>query len=410
MEVIDTTLEVNKFARRSRHLRIFSKIALVRMHTSDLLKYSATPIKVLGGLPFVSHIRRFLIAVKLLVSDVVPVSPQKKLVFQASLIAITTLVVTSLTPGGTLSAASMDYATDYIGAYSLPGDVLVSDDNGYLIKINPQTTDTSRIGMTDYAVHTIEDGESLSVIAQRYGVSVETIMWENNLPNANSIRAGQKLLVPPVDGVSYDIASGDTLDKVAKKYNITKEAIIAQNALDGETLVKGQSIFLPGAKIIAPVNTVASNYRVSSVTRDARTYSNSTNAPAVGRVFIYPTKGKITNGYHSGHYAIDIADSSQPPIWAAGAGTIEKVVTGCNGQGSKCGGGYGNHVIIDHGNGLKTLYGHFDSVDVSVGQWVNQGDVLGIMGNTGRVYGVTGIHLHWEVIQDGVKEYPGDYY
>jgi len=67
-------------------------------------------------------------------------------------------------------------------------------------------------------------------------------------------------------------------------------------------------------------------------------------------------------------------------------------------------------VIIDHGNGLETLYAHMDHLTVTEGQWVESGQVIGQMGNTGRVYGATGIHLHWEVIKNGVKQYPGNYY
>jgi len=114
--------------------------------------------------------------------------------------------------------------------------------------------------------------------------------------------------------------------------------------------------------------------------------------------------GSITNGYKAGHYAIDIADRSKPAVWAAGGGTVVKASSGT------WGGGYGNHVIIDHGNGVKTLYAHLDSLNVYDGQAVSQGDVIGIMGNTGRVYGATGIHLHWEVIDNGVKKNPTLYY
>lgn len=406
MEINDGILQVNRFARTARHLKIFSRSTLVRLHAIDVLKVLSLPFNKLLETSAFIQIRRLMISIKLFISEFIPVAPQKKLLFQAGFISILSLAISSLTPGGTFTAVSMGYSSEYISSYSLPGDVLVADEDGYLVKINPQTNDSNRIGMTDLAVHTIEDGESLSVIAARYGVNVETIMWENNLSNANTIRAGQKLLIPPVDGVSYTVSSGDSLEKIAEKYKITAEAIIAQNALDSETVNKGQDLFLPGAEKIIPISTVAADYRASSSSRSVSyaTVSSSDSTPAVGRIFIYPTTGSITQGYHAGHYAIDIADSGMPPVWAAGGGTVTKVSTGT------WGGGYGNHIVVDHGNGLETLYAHLDSVNVYEGQWVNQGDVIGIMGNTGRVYGVTGIHLHWEVIQDGVKQYPGDYY
>jgi len=410
MDTTENTVEVNKFARRTRHLRIFSRKGILKLHVFDFLKSMIKPLTAITKTSSYAYLRRFFIAVQLLIEDIVPVAPQKRVLFQAGVVAAVTLMVTSLTPGGSLSAASMDYSVDYISAYSLPGDVLVSDEDGYLIKINPQTDDSNRIGMTDYAVHTVADGENLSIIAQQYGVSSSTIVWENaNVPNANSIKIGQKLMIPPVDGVGYKVGSGDTLSKISTKFDISVDSIIAQNGLESELIAKGQELFLPGAEPIAPAIPIASSYRTGTISRDARatSYVNaapSSAAPLVGKIFIYPTRGSITQGYHAGHYAIDIADRSMPPIWSPAGGTITKVSTGT------WGGGYGNHVVVDHGGGLKSLYAHMDSVNVSNGQWVNQGDVLGVMGNTGRVYGATGIHLHWEVIQDGVKQYPGNYY
>ncbi|MFH1284925.1 MAG: M23 family metallopeptidase [Candidatus Peregrinibacteria bacterium] len=406
MGVTEATLQVNKFARRNRHLRIFSKKNLIKIHLFDAVKFVAKPVVSVLKTPVFAGIRRYLAGVKTRISGLLPTAPQKRLVFHAIILSAAAIFVSSFTPGGSFVAASMTYSTDYISSYALPGDVLVSDEDGYLVKVNPQTNVSNRIGMTDYAVHTIESGETLSLIAQRYGIGVETVMWENNIGNANSIRTGQKLLIPPVDGISYTVSSGDTLDKIAKKYNISADSIIAQNGLDSDSVYKGQNLFLPGTKPLFPVNIASSDTRAYSATRSVNyaNVSSSTAAPTIGKIFIFPTKGKITQGYHAGHYAIDIADRSKPPVWAASGGTVSKASTGT------WGGGYGNHVIIDHGNGLQTLYAHLDSVNVAVGQYVNQGDVIGIMGNTGRVYGVTGIHLHWEVIQDGVKQYPGNYY
>lgn len=325
--------------------------------------------------------------------------------FQAVAISTTALFVSSFSVSGTFTPTALNYSNEYIDTYSLPGDMLVADDSGYLVKVNPQTSASNRIGLTDYAVHTVEYGETLSVIAEKYGVSSQTIMWENNLANPNALRTGQSLLVPPVNGIGYEVKSGDNLQKIADKYEISMDSIIAQNNLSEQTLYKGQELFLPGAEPIAPPV-------IASSSRNVNTYSNtrvvnaqpSTSTPAVGKIFIYPTRGNVTQGYHGGHYALDIADRSKPPIWAAGAGTVEKVSTGT------WGGGYGNHVIVNHGNGVKTLYAHMDSVGVFVGQQVSQGEVLGIMGNTGRVYGATGIHLHWEVIVNGVRQNPYGYF
>ena len=397
-------LEVNKFAQRARHLKIFSKGELVMQHLLDLGKWAFRPLNKLKDSAAYKKAVSFWAKMNQFALDLVPVAPQRSIMFKATVLAISALAVTSLAPDAPIGSAYMTYSDEYIDSYSLTGDILVSDDDGYLVKINPQTNKASRIGMTDYAVHTVDSGESLSVIAEKYGVSVKTIMWENNLYNANSLRVGQKLLVPPVDGVSYKVASSDNLDKIAKKYKITKEAIIAQNALDSETVKVGQALFLPGAEPIVPVSTIGSTTRAGTSTRDMRNYSSSNATPALGKIFIFPTTGKITQGYKRGHYALDIGNRSKPPVWAAKEGTVIKASSGTYG------GGYGNHVIIDHGDGVQTLYAHLDSVGVEVGDTVNQGDVIGVMGNTGRVYGATGIHTHWECIINGVKEYCGNYY
>jgi len=409
IDTTENTLQVNKFARRNRHLRVFSK-ALVLI---DGVKMLTAPIGKVADLTGVVKVRQTLSAVKAGISDVLPTSPQKRIFSQAIILSAVALIMTSISPGGSFVAASMTYSTDYIEAYSSPGDVLVTDDDGYLVKVNPQTDDSNRIGLTDYAVHTVESGETLSQIAGRYGVGMDTIKWENGISNSNSLRIGQKLMVPPVDGISYEVKSTDSLSKIAKKYEISTDAIVAQNGLDSTDVTKGQKIFLPNAKPLvatAPTVIAASSgaYIPATANRGngfvASSAAPAGTAPAGGKIFIRPTRGIITQGYHAGHYGIDIADKSKPPIWAAGSGTIIKASVGT------WGGGYGNHVIIDHGGGLQSLYAHMDSVNVSVGQWVNQGDVIGIMGNTGRVYGVTGIHLHWEVRQNGVKQYPGNYY
>jgi len=400
-----STLEVNEFARRNRHLRIFSKATLLKLYMHDLAGWAVSPLGVLKDNFVVKKLSDTYTGMASSAKDILPVAPQKRFLLQGSLLALSVLIVSSFTPGASSMSTEVGYVDEYVNAYAIPGDILISDENGFIVKTNPQTNQASRIGMTDHASHTVESGESLSLIAQRYGVKVETIMWANDIVNVNSLRIGQKLLVPPVDGIGYNVEKGDTIDKIAKKYKISAESIIAQNSLESQVITKGQSLFLPAAKPIQSM--IASNVRADSPIRATRTYINaeSSSAKPVGaQPFIFPTIGRLTQGFHKGHYAYDIADSDRPPVWAAGGGTVVKASSGT------WGGGYGNHVIIDHGNGLKTLYAHLQAVNVVEGQSVSQGDVVGIMGNTGRVYGRTGIHLHFEVIDNGVKKVPSDYY
>lgn len=386
MEIIEQTLQVNEFARRSRHLKIFSKGGLVKVHLGYFFSNTWNSAKKLLNNPLFNSVRKLLAFFKMAFVRAIPVSPQRRLFVQALFVSSVAIVVTSLTPGGTFTPTAMSYSSDYLATYYMPGDVLVTDDSGYLVKVNPQTNESNRIGLTDFAVHTVESGEAMSSIAKKYNVKVETIMWENNIVNSNTLRVGQKLLIPPVDGVGYKVAAGDTLNKIAAKYNVKAEAIIAQNGLGVADVFKGQDLFLPGAKPIEAPTLVVSdrNAAVGRSSRSSISSAPSTSRPNLGKMFIFPTIGEITQGFHSGHYALDIANRSMPPIWAAASGTVVLATSGT------WGGGYGTHVIIDHGNGIKTLYGHMSVLNVTEGQWVNQGDVIGTMGHTGHVYGEIG--------------------
>ncbi len=405
METLEQTLQVNEFARKCRHLKNFSRGGLVRMNIGYLFSSAWNSTKRLVNNPlFAVAVKTFGVA-KEACTSALPASPQRRLLAQSIFIAGTALIVTSLSSGATFTPAEMSYSSDYLSAYTLPGDVLVSDDSGYLVKVNPPTDESNRIGLTDYAVHTVQGGETMSAIAKKYSVKVETVMWENNIVNSNTLRTGQKLLIPPVDGVSYKVANGENIEKIAKKYSISADSIIAQNGLDKNLVYKGQELFLPGAKPIQTPNLVIGRNPVASRSyRSTVSATSSTATPDIGKMFIFPTLGSTTQGFRSGHYALDIGNRAMPPIWAASGGTVVKASSGT------WGGGYGTHVIVDHGNGVKSLYAHMDSLNVSEGQWINQGDVIGVMGNTGRVYGATGIHLHWEVIVNGVKVNPNNYF
>lgn len=378
--------QVNKMAKRQRHLRVLGFNNVVQKTFKKAVSVFGAPLN------YIKSIR--------LSFNLLPVAPHKKLLSEAAMLAVFLFALSTVSPISNFATTPMGYARDYIEAYALPGDVLITDSEGYLTKINPQTGTASKIGMTDYAIHSVQSGETLSQIAKAYGLKVETIMWENNIGNANTVKVGAKLVIPPIDGISYTIAKGDTLASLAKKYSIAMDTVIAHNQLGSDTLTIGQHLFLPNAKPLAKASTIAKTG--GKVTPSY--LSDSSSTPSGEKIFIKPTQGTLTQGYHAGHYAFDIADASRPAVWATGGGTVIKASSGT------WGGGYGNHVIIDHGDGLQTLYAHLDSLAVSVGDYVSQGQVIGQMGNTGRVYGKTGIHLHFEVIKNGVKQYPGNYY
>ena len=125
----------------------------------------------------------------------------------------------------------------------------------------------------------------------------------------------------------------------------------------------------------------------------------SKRAPASSGQWGRPTLGAVTQGYSRSHYALDIADTSKPPIWAASDGVVESAKYGWNG-------GYGNFIIVNHKNGYKTLYAHNETLYVKPGDMVSKGQPIARMGRTGRVRGATGIHLHYECHKGGVRINP----
>ncbi len=246
----------------------------------------------------------------------------------------------------------------------------------------------------DSVVHyTVEEGDTVGTIAQKYGVSTDTIRWQNDLASKDSIKVDQELEILPVTGVMHKVRKGDTVYSIAKKYDVDAQAIVNypfNTYSNDETfeLAIGQEIIIPdGVEPEAiPWSPLA---RVRQITPDAGTVVASGN-------FVWPTSGSITTNFVWYHKGLDIANRGMPNVLAADAGTV--VVSGWPDNY-----GYGNRVIIDHGNGTRTLYAHLSAIYVVSGQSVNRGDAIGKMGSTGRS---TGPHLHFEVIRNGAHVNP----
>jgi murein DD-endopeptidase MepM/ murein hydrolase activator NlpD len=282
------------------------------------------------------------------------------------------------------------------------------DQEGYLTKtVHSETGNGNWEGIS--GTHVVQPGETLSQIASAYGLKPSTLIWENDLVNSNFLQIGQNLTILPEDGITLKIKEGDNIDSIAEKYKIASTSISEANTIVDGVIREGDMIFLPGAKkIYEKPKYIASNPSVV----DERPRASAQNVGTIAKVnvvstsgkkLVFPTSGQITQWYHSGHYAYDISDTSQPPIWAAASGVVVKAQCGWNG-------GYGCVILIDHGGDLETLYAHLDDIYVEVGQTVEQGQVIGKQGNTGRVYGRTGIHLHFEVRENGIKLNPGNYF
>ncbi|MDP4031075.1 MAG: M23 family metallopeptidase [Candidatus Beckwithbacteria bacterium] len=242
-----------------------------------------------------------------------------------------------------------------------------------------------RDGLVTYIV---EVGDTVSSIAKKFDVSIDTIRWQNDLKSIDAIKPGDKLEVPPVTGMVHKVKRGETVHSVAKKYDVDPQQIINwpfNTYGDDETfaLAAGQTLVVPDGVKPAEVLWDPKRY-VAQVTPNAGSVS------ATGQ-FIWPVSGSISQRYVWYHRALDIANKAQPPILAADAGTVTVA-------GWPDGNGYGNRVTLSHGNGMETLYAHMSSISVSVGQTVNRGDVIGYVGSTGRS---SGPHLHFEIRRGG---------
>lgn len=293
------------------------------------------------------------------------------------------------------------------------------------------TDDAGRITSNNLIEYTVRSGDTLGGIAARYGISTETLTGANGLRATSMIKEGQVLKVLPVDGVLYTTDTDTSIQDIAKKYNLDPVIIANQNDLaDDAQILKGSQLIIPGLKN-SDVRTMIADTTLSptpstsispatqkktsiSPAKDDKKKSTSAvkkTAPAVeateqGSSFVWPAASPvITQKFHSGHPAIDICYTKgdhTTAIVAVKGGKVIKAQGGYNG-------GYGNMVIIDHGDGLRTLYAHMRELYVTPGQEVKAGQAVGWMGKTGRVYGRTGLHLHFEVIKNNVRMNPLSY-
>jgi LysM repeat protein len=254
-------------------------------------------------------------------------------------------------------------------------------------------------GREDIIDYIVEPGDSLGSIAVQFQISINTILWENNLGINSYLHPGDKLRILPVTGLSHVIKKGDNLKKIASLYSATMEDIVKQNKLkeDGSDLVAGEKIIIPnGVKVATPKVPVVTARAVARIAAPP----GSRQLPSASG-FVWPSGTHLITQYFTWkHHGVDIAGGSfSTPNYASKAGVVVKSQCGWNS-------GYGCVIIIDHGGGLKTLYGHNSRLLVNVGDQVEAGQTIGMMGNTGNVRGRTGIHLHFEVWINGARTNP----
>ncbi|GAB4580639.1 MAG: hypothetical protein Fur0022_33810 [Anaerolineales bacterium] len=256
---------------------------------------------------------------------------------------------------------------------------------------------------TDIRQYEVDTGDSVFGIAAFFGIEPETVLWANyDLLNDNPdfLEPGMELYIPPVDGVYYQWQEGDTLEGVAQEFEAEIEDIIGflGNKIDlyNPVIEPGTMVMIPGGHrefrqwLIPTIARGSAGVNTTALGPGACTgsYEGAYGSGA----FIWPAANHYLSGndYWSGHLGLDIAAGEGASIYAADAGVV--VFAGW------ANGGYGNTVMIDHGNGYQTLYAHMSSVAIGCGASVSAGRTIGYSGSTGNS---TGAHLHFEVRLNG---------
>jgi len=272
-------------------------------------------------------------------------------------------------------------------------------------------------------VYTIQPGDSIGSIASSFGIGEDYILWNN--PDAsrdpNLLAIGEQLLIPSENGIVYHVALGDTLSDIATTYKIDTQSIVSflPNKLpSADRVTEGMVLLLPGAVPPPPPPAPASPEPTPGETPPAYVAAEAAPAaaapaaaaadavpvpapaPVASSGLIWPWHGAITQPFGPTHKGIDIDGYNQigAPIVAAAGGTV--VLAAYTDY------GYGNYVIIDHGDGMQTLYAHLSAIWVAQGQSVSQGEAIGALGTSGYS---TGPHLHFEVHIGGVPVDPLGY-
>ncbi len=314
-------------------------------------------------------------------------------------------------PGAAAALDAQKAADQVFQPVTLPADVItqpateqVTPDTGVVLGDGTLVTGYApetkvEDGSSLIQIYRVRSGDTLSTIAGHFKVSMMTLWWANKstLKSKDALHVGQMLRIPPANGVVVTVTAADTLDSIAATYGIAKESIVALNQLTDPTLVVGQVLIIPGARgapIPTPKPTPKPHVRAAATTTTTtRARSSGGTVSGVGGRYTggrltWPVIGGnnyISQYYHYGHWAIDIAADYGSTVVAAAAGRV--IFAGWKSNGG------GNQVWISHGGDFYTTYNHMSAITVSTGQSVGRGQQVGRIGQSGDA---TGPHLHFE--------------
>ena len=264
--------------------------------------------------------------------------------------------------------------------------------------------------------YTVESGDSVFGIAEKFGLQPQTILWANYntlADDPHSLRPGQELNILPVNGIYYEWLGDISFEEWAKFFGVTAQDIIEYpgNHLDPDAIgnyaapniQKGTWLIIPGGK-----REFSTWYAPTGVTRDDPATAQGWGPGACGPVsggaigygtYVWPTNNHFLSGFdyspESNHWGLDLDGETGDPIYATDAGVV--VYAGWNDY------GYGLMIMVDHGGNWQSLYAHLDNIWVGCGESVGQGQTIALMGSSGKS---SGSHLHFEIMHGTNKVNP----
>ncbi|MFA6458856.1 MAG: peptidoglycan DD-metalloendopeptidase family protein [Candidatus Paceibacterota bacterium] len=296
-------------------------------------------------------------------------------------------IVSPLNDSNAQTMVLLQAATNFDPNPNKPANMAPIANNTLIPDIAMNNSNESDQTSTEINTYIVREGDTVSEIAKMFHVSINTILWANDLTSKSTLKAGQTLVILPVSGIMYIVKRGDTISEIAKKYGADEDDIVAYNDLSVSTITIGQNIIIPNAELGAPQNVAASSKK-GTVT--GKLLDNVTKLPTYAGYYISPLSvGRVSQGLH-GHNGVDFAAAVGTPIRASAAGTV--IISRINGGWN---GGYGNFVVVSHPNGTQSLYAHMQTnLVVAAGDTVKQGELIGYIGMTGLT---TGPHVHFEI-------------
>ena len=261
------------------------------------------------------------------------------------------------------------------------GDVSIVQDSAILPVVGPlgSMADVSEAKSDAISLYVVREGDTISQIAEIFDVSVNTVRWANNLKGGSLITPGQVLVILPVSGIQHTVKQGETIDSIVKKFGGDADEMISFNDLNPNAKLEvGMTLIIPsGEAEVVPASP-----------SKPRAPAARASGPSYQGYYMRPISGGVrTQGIH-GYNGVDLANSCGTPITASAAGDV--LIARSSGWNS----GYGQYVVVAHGNGTQTLYAHMSAIIVGPGWHVAQGQMLGYIGSTGLS---TGCHVHFEI-------------